>query len=64
IPPGALWAAFFSFFSAIAAITILMAVVKRTSFLVFVIYRVLLGLLLFAMLYDWFPGILPSLANG
>ncbi|MEL6965744.1 MAG: undecaprenyl-diphosphate phosphatase [Pseudomonadota bacterium] len=64
IPPGALWAAFFSFFSAIAAIAILMAVVKRTSFLVFVIYRVLLGLLLFAMLYDWFPGILPSLANG
>jgi len=39
-----------------------MALVKRTSFLVFVIYRIALGLLLFAMLYDWFPGILPSLS--
>jgi len=64
IPPGALWAAFFSFFSAIAAIAILMALVKRTSFLIFAIYRVVLGLLLFAMLYDWFPGVLPSLSNA
>ena len=62
IPPDALWAAFFTFFAAIAAIAILMAVVRRTSFLVFVIYRLALGLLLFAMLYDWFPGILPSLS--
>ena len=60
-PMDALWAAFFTFFSAIAAIAILMAVVKRTSFLVFVIYRLALALLLFAMIYDWFPGILPSL---
>ena len=62
IPPDALWAAFFTFFAAIAAIAILMAVVKRTSFLVFVVYRIALGLLLFAMLYDWFPGVLPSLS--
>jgi len=57
-----LWAAFFTFFAALAAIAILMALVKRTSFLVFVLYRLALGLLLFAMIYDWFPGILPSLA--
>ena len=62
VPADALWAAFFTFFAALAAIAILMALVKRTSFLVFVIYRIALGLLLFAMLYDWFPGILPSLS--
>lgn len=62
VPPDALWAAFFTFFAALAAIALLMAVVKRTSFLVFVIYRLLLALVLFAMIYDWFPGILPSLA--
>ena len=61
IPTDALWAAFLTFFTAIAAIAILMAVVKRTSFLIFVIYRLALGLLLFAMIYDWFPGYLPSL---
>ncbi|MEL6735719.1 MAG: undecaprenyl-diphosphate phosphatase, partial [Pseudomonadota bacterium] len=64
IPPGALWAAFFSFFSAIAAIAILMALVKRTSFLIFAVYRVVLGLLLLAMLYNWAPGILPSLSSS
>lgn len=63
VPADALWAAFFTFFAALAAIAILMAVVRRTSFLVFVIYRIALGLLLFAMLYDWFPGVLPSLAS-
>ena len=57
----ALWAAFFTFFAAIAAIAILMAVVRRTSFLVFVVYRLALGLLLFAMIYDWFPGLLPTI---
>ncbi len=62
VPADALWAAFFTFFAALAAIAFLMALVKRTSFLVFVIYRIALGLLLFAMLYDWFPGILPSLS--
>ena len=63
VPADALWAAFFTFFAALAAIAFLMALVKRASFLVFVIYRIALGLLLFAMLYDWFPGILPSLAR-
>lgn len=62
VPADALWAAFFTFFAALAAIAFLMALVKRTSFLVFVIYRIALGLLLFAMLYDWFPGVLPSLS--
>ncbi len=62
VPADALWAAFFTFFAALAAIAFLMALVKRTTFLVFVIYRIALGLLLLAMLYDWFPGILPSLA--
>lgn len=62
IPPDALWAAFFTFFAALAAIAILMAVVKRTSFLVFVIYRLILAFILFAMLYGWFPSVLPPLA--
>lgn len=62
VPTDALWAAFFTFFAALAAIAILMAVVKRTSFLVFVIYRLALGLLLLAMIYDWFPSVLPSLS--
>ncbi len=57
IPTDALWAAFLTFFSALAAIALLMAVVKRTSFLVFVLYRMALGLLLFALLYEWIPGI-------
>lgn len=60
VPTDALWAAFFTFFAALAAIALLMAIVKRTSFLVFVIYRIGLGLLLLAMIYDWFPGVLPS----
>lgn len=57
VPSDALWAAFLTFFSALAAIAVLMAVVKRTSFLVFVVYRLLLGLVLFALLYDWIPGV-------
>ncbi len=56
IPSDALWAAFLTFFSAIAAIALLMAVVRRTSFLVFVLYRLVLGLVLFALLYEWIPG--------
>lgn len=63
VPVDTLWAAFFTFFAALAAIAVLMAVVKRTSFLIFVIYRLALALLLFAMIYDWFPSILPSLAG-
>ena len=57
IPTDALWAAFLTFFSAIAAIAFLMALVKRMSFLIFVIYRLALGLLLFALLYNWIPGV-------
>jgi len=56
IPSDALWAAFLTFFSALAAIALLMAIVKRTSFLIFVIYRLALGILLFALLYEWIPG--------
>ncbi len=62
VPADALWAAFFTFFAALAAIAILMAVVKRASFMVFVVYRVALGLLLLAMLYGWAPGLLPTLS--
>ena len=61
VPPDALWAAFFTFFAALAAIAFLMALVKRTSFTVFVVYRFALGLLLLAMIYGWFPDHLPSL---
>ena len=61
IPEDALLAAFFTFFAALAAIAILMAVVRRTSFLVFVIYRLALGVLLLAMIHGWFPGVLPQL---
>lgn len=62
IPSDALWAAFLTFFSALAAIALLMAVVKRTSFLVFVLYRLALGILLFALLYEWIPGFSLSLS--
>lgn len=62
IPSDALWAAFLTFFSALAAIALLMAIVKRTSFLVFVIYRLALGLLLFGLLYQWIPGFDLTLA--
>ncbi|WP_075995253.1 undecaprenyl-diphosphate phosphatase [Salaquimonas pukyongi] len=61
IPPDAIWAAALTFLAALAAIALLMAMVKRVSFLIFMIYRLLLALLLFAMLYDWVPG-LPGLA--
>lgn len=57
IPADAMWAAFLTFFSALFAIWLLMAIVKRTSFLIFVVYRLALGLFLFAILYKWIPGI-------
>ena len=62
IPPDALLAACFSFFSALAAIALLMALVKRTTLTVFVVYRLILALILFAMIYGWFPDWLPPLA--
>lgn len=57
IPSGALWAAFLTFFSAFAAIAFLMALVRRMSFLIFVVYRLVLGLVLFALIYNWIPGL-------
>lgn len=56
IPTDALLAAGLSFFSAIAAIAFLMAVVKRMSFLPFVIYRLALGVALLAWVYIYAPG--------
>jgi len=57
VPTDALWAAFLTFFSALAAIAFLMALIKRMSFLIFVLYRLALGLVLFALLYNWIPGV-------
>ena len=57
IPSDALLAAFLTFFSALAAIALLMAIVKRTSFLIFVLYRLALGVFLLALLYNWVPGV-------
>lgn len=62
INSDALLATGLTFFAALAAIAFLMAFVKRSSFLIFAVYRIALGLLLFAMLYNWIPG-LPSLSN-
>ncbi|MCB1385232.1 MAG: undecaprenyl-diphosphate phosphatase [Nitratireductor sp.] len=62
IPTDAIWAAVLTFFAALAAIALLMAMVRRVSFLVFMLYRLALALVLFAMLYGWVPG-LPTLAT-
>lgn len=62
IPADAIWAAALTFLAALAAIALLMAMVKRVSFFIFMVYRLLLALLLFAMLYEWVPG-LPALAS-
>ncbi len=62
ISNGAIMAAVLTFFAALAAIAFLMAFVKRSSFLIFTIYRIALGLLLFALLYDWIPGISVDLS--
>ncbi len=51
ISPDALLAAGLSFFSAIAAIAFLMAVVRRMSFLPFVLYRLALGAFLLVLAY-------------
>ncbi len=63
IPPDAIWAAILTFFAALVAIALLMAMVKRMSFLIFMLYRLALALVLFAMLYQWIPG-LPQLTMG
>ena len=57
IPSDALKAAGLTFFAALAAIALLMAVVKRFGFFIFMVYRLLLAAVLFALLYDWIPGI-------
>lgn len=62
ISNGAIMAAVLTFFAALAAIAFLMAFVKRSSFLIFTLYRLALGLLLFALLYDWIPGISVNLS--
>ncbi len=62
ISNDALWAAALTFVAALFAIAVLMAMVKRMSFLIFMIYRLALAFVLFAMLYDWIPG-LPDIAR-
>ena len=62
ISSDAIWAAVLTFFAALAAIALLMAMVRRMSFLIFMVYRLALALVLFAMLYEWVPG-LPKLAG-
>lgn len=62
ISNDAILAAILTFFAALAAIAFLMAFVRRSSFLVFSIYRIILGLVLFALLYDWIPGISVDLS--
>ncbi len=61
IPADSLWAAFWAFFSALFAIAFLMAVVKHMSFAIFVAYRIALGLFLFAIIYEWIPGVQISI---
>ena len=56
IPSEALWAAFGSFFSALAAIWLLMKIVSKISFAVFVVYRLLLAAILFAIAYGGLFG--------
>ena len=51
LPPGATTAAIFTFFSALAAIAFLMALVKRLSFTPFVMYRMLLAGFLLVLAY-------------
>lgn len=63
MPDGAITTAILSFFTAIIAIWTLMTIIKHISFLVFVIYRLILSLVLFAMIYQWVPDILPTIAN-
>ena len=56
IPSHAIWAAILTFFAALAAITLLMALVKRVGFWIFMVYRLALAAVLFALIYEWVPG--------
>ncbi|PLX44207.1 MAG: undecaprenyl-diphosphate phosphatase [Hyphomicrobiales bacterium] len=51
LPPGALLAAALSFLASLGAIAFLMALIKRMSFLPFVLYRLALGLVLLGWVY-------------
>ncbi|PLX37664.1 MAG: undecaprenyl-diphosphate phosphatase [Hyphomicrobiales bacterium] len=57
IPLDAVYAAGLTFLSAMAAIAFLMALVKRISFVPFVLYRLALAAVLFAFMYGWLPGV-------
>ena len=60
IPRDALLAAALTFFAALAAIALLMALVKRIGFFIFMVYRLLLAAVLFAGLYGFIPGLTLS----
>lgn len=62
ISSDAILAAALTFVAAFLAIALLMALVKRMSFFIFMVYRLVLAFVLFAMLYGWIPG-LPKLAG-
>jgi len=51
LPPGAITAAIFTFFAALASIAFLMALLKRLSFTPFVLYRVFLAGFLLVLAY-------------
>lgn len=57
IPKDALLAAVLTFFAALFAIALLMALVKRVGFLIFMVYRMALAAVLFALIYGWIPGV-------
>ena len=57
IPRDAIMAAVLTFFAALAAIALLMALVKRIGFFIFMVYRLLLAAVLFAGLYGFIPGL-------
>ena len=56
IANDAMLAAVLTFFAALAAIAIMMALIKRIGFFIFMLYRLLLAAVLFAMIYGWIPG--------
>jgi len=56
IPVFAIWAAILTFFAAFLAITLLMALVKRVGLWIFMVYRLALAAVLFALIYEWVPG--------
>lgn len=62
ISNDSLLAAALTFVAALFAIAVLMAMVKRMSFFIFMVYRLALAFVLFAMLYDWVPW-LPKLSG-